>query len=60
MREPKDERLTIPLGRSWLDAIDRAATALDTTRSEITRQALREHLSSRGFAPSPAAPEQRL
>jgi metal-responsive CopG/Arc/MetJ family transcriptional regulator len=58
MREPKDERLTIPLGRSWLDAIDRCAQAHWTTRSEIVRQALMKDLSSRGFAPSPAT-EQR-
>ena len=57
MRERKSEVLTIPVPKRVMEAVDRAATASWTSRSEFVRRAVMRDLESKGFAPSPIRDE---
>jgi hypothetical protein len=57
MGEPKDKQLAVLVGSSLLAAVDRAAEAFCTSRSEVVRQAVLKDLSQRGFAPRPPGHE---
>ena len=52
MRERKSEVLTVPVPKQVLDAVDRAATASWTSRSEFVRRAVMKDLEAKGFAPT--------
>jgi metal-responsive CopG/Arc/MetJ family transcriptional regulator len=44
----------VPVPKRLLEAVDKAASAFDTSRSELVRQAVRRDLERTGFAPTPA------
>jgi hypothetical protein len=50
--EQKRERLVVPIGRSWFDAVGRYADSEHTSRAEVARQAIIRDLRNKGFAPA--------
>ncbi len=51
MGERKSEILAVPVPKRLLEAVDRAAAASWTSRSEFSRRAILKDLECKGFAP---------